>query len=45
MRESGQPPPPECLPLTGRHHEADNDSEFGNVTRALSFPPALDDPE
>src|SRR6266545_826804 len=31
MRESSQPPPPESLPLTGRHHDADDDSEFGNV--------------
>jgi hypothetical protein len=26
--------PPESLPLTGRHHDAENDSEFGHVTRS-----------
>jgi hypothetical protein len=36
MRESSQPPPPEPLPLTGRHHDAENDSESGNVPRAFS---------
>jgi len=30
MREWSQPPPPESLPLTGRHQDIDNDSEFRN---------------
>ena len=33
MREKSQRPPPESLPLTGRHHDVDNDSECGNVPR------------
>jgi hypothetical protein len=28
MRESSQPPPPESPKLTGRHDDAENDSEF-----------------
>jgi hypothetical protein len=32
MRESSQQPPPESAPLTGRHHNAENDSEFRNVS-------------
>jgi hypothetical protein len=31
MRGSSQPPPPESATLTGRHHDAENDSECGNV--------------
>src|SRR5204862_5936902 len=31
VRESSQPPSPESLPLTGRHHDVENDSEFTNV--------------
>jgi hypothetical protein len=34
MRESSQPPPPESASLTGRHHDAENDIEFANVTPA-----------
>src|SRR5688572_11662898 len=32
--ESSQPPPPESAPLTGRHHDVENDIEFGYVPRA-----------
>jgi hypothetical protein len=32
MQKSSQPPPPESLPLTGRHHDVENDSEFGDDT-------------